>query len=396
MQRQIAMNTAPLRSRSGGNEPLACVLGDMDLVRPLGKAGIRCAVVGAPGDSVGYSRFVKVHVDTSGSETETELLDALLRWARRAAREPVLFFESDWHLQVISRHRERLSEFFRFTLAEAALVEQLIDKASFAALAARMGLPVPRSISADPAVIGVEALHLAFPVVVKPVPRRTPCWDQAVPRQHAKAIGVPTPEALNTLWTLLQASGIKVLVQELVPGPESRIESYHVYVDASGEIVGDFTGRKIRTYPVEYGSSSALVTTDAQDVAALGRDVVRRLNLRGVAKLDFKRAPNGSLLLLEVNPRFNLWHHLGAVAGVNLPALVYGDMTRRPRPRVGTARAGVSWCAPWRDYRAAREAGIPVRRWLRWVASCEALSLIAVDDPLPFAVKVWGRAMDSA
>src|SRR5215470_19812901 len=40
--------------------------------------------------------------------------------------------------------------------------------------------------------------------------------------------------------------------------------------------------------------------------------------LTGVAKPDFKRAPDGRLLLLEINPRFNLWHHLGAVAGVNL------------------------------------------------------------------------------
>ena len=44
------------------------------------------------------------------------------------------------------------------------------------------------------------------------------------------------------------------------------------------------------------------------------------LGLRGVAKLDFKRTAAGELVLLEVNPRFNLWHLPGAVAGVNLPA----------------------------------------------------------------------------
>ena len=55
----------------------------------------------------------------------------------------------------------------------------------------------------------------------------------------------------------------------------------------------------------------------------LGRTLVQRLGLRGVAKFDFKRAADGRLFLLEVNPRFNLWHHPGALAGVNLPALVF-------------------------------------------------------------------------
>ena len=43
-----------------------------------------------------------------------------------------------------------------------------------------------------------------------------------------------------------------------------------------------------------------------------------RLGLKGLVKLDFKRADDETLHLLEVNPRFSLWHHLGAVAGVNL------------------------------------------------------------------------------
>jgi D-aspartate ligase len=35
----------------------ACVIGSMDLVRPLALAGIRCAVVVPRGDVAAYSRF---------------------------------------------------------------------------------------------------------------------------------------------------------------------------------------------------------------------------------------------------------------------------------------------------------------------------------------------------
>ena len=136
---------------------------------------------------------------------------------------------------------------------------------------------------------------------------------------------------LAALVPRLAAGDVAVALQELVPGPETAIESYHVYVGAQGETVGEFTGRKIRTVPAAYGHSTALQITEAADVAALGRELVRRLGLRGVAKLDFKRAPSGELFLLEINARFNLWHHPGAVAGVNLPALVYGDLVGLPR-----------------------------------------------------------------
>jgi predicted ATP-grasp superfamily ATP-dependent carboligase len=87
--------------------------------------------------------------------------------------------------------------------------------------------------------------------------------------------------------------------------------------------------------------------------------------------------------LLEVNPRFNLWHNPGARAGVNLPALVYADLTGTPRPEVRPARAGVRWCNVVRDWRAARSQGVGLPRWVAWALSCETSYPATWDDPLP-------------
>ena len=147
-------------------------------------------------------------------------------------------------------------------------------------------------------------------------------------------------------------------------------------------MVGEFTGRKIRTYPAAYGFSTALEITDTPDLGGLGRELVGQLGLRGVAKLDFKRDSAGELQLLEVNPRFNLWHHPGARAGVNLPALVYRDLMGLPRGPVRRARAGARWVHR-HDVRAARQAGIPLRHWVPWALSVEAKSAVTLDDPMP-------------
>jgi len=371
---------------------LACVLGDADLLRALGLAGIPCAVAAQPGDPARYSRFARVVLDWADAWDRPEVLvESLERFGAAQSTPPVLFYEEDRELLVVSRYRERLRRHFRFVVPAAELVEDLVDKGRFQALAQRLDLPVPPGRVLNPRTDSVP-LDVPCPVVLKPLVRRGDTWTPIA--GGAKALRVDSPVTLTYLWPRLAAAGITVLLQQVIAGPETCIESYHVYVDETGETVAEFTGRKIRTWPPSHGDSTALVTTEAPDVTALGRDLVRRLDLRGVAKFDFKRAPGGRLYLLEVNPRFTLWHHLGARAGVNIPALVYGDLTGLPRPgmRQGRqARAGVRWCKPWDDVAAARAAGISFLHWLPWAMGCEATRVLAWDDPMPFVRGVLWR-----
>jgi len=372
---------------SSSKLPLACVMGSMDLVRPLGLSNIRSAVVARPGAPSLYSRFTQGTLCREDfSPGDEGLVDALLRFAADQPQPPVLFYEEDAQLLLISRHRRRLAQAFRFVIADPDLVETLVDKARFYALAEQLGLPVPATRILRPGASADVDLH--FPIIVKPLVR-SPSWD-AVADGH-KALQFESQEALNDAWPRLGQLRGDLIAQEFIPGPESRIESYHVYVDETGAIAGEFTGRKIRTYPVSCGHSTALEITRADDLLVYGRAVVRALKLRGVAKLDFKRGPNGGLFLLEVNPRFNLWHHLGAVAGVNLPAMVYADLLGLARPKVTTARAGARWCCAWKDLPAALAARVPLWRWMLFLLGCEAKSAISWDDPMPLLRSILFR-----
>ena len=234
---------------------------------------------------------------------------------------------------------------------------------------------------------------LRFPLLLKPLPHRDRDWYELVSR--GKAIRVDSPDALQSVWPRLRATTLRFLAQELVAGPETRVESYHVYVDSGGRIAGEFTGRKVRTLPIEFGRSTALESTVDADVTAAGREVVERLGLRGVAKLDFKRDDRGGLHLLEVNPRFSLWAHLGALAGVNLPLVAYADNIGRGSAASGPARRGVRWPWPRPDAKAARELGMSWWSWLRWTARSEAKTNLSFDDPMPF-LRGWALPKLSA
>jgi D-aspartate ligase len=362
--------------------PLACVIGSMDLVRPLGLAAVRSAVVVRPDDVAAHSRFTRAVIPLADPLRESDvLLDRLMAFARKQPEPPVLFYGQDADLLFVSREREQLRQGFRFVVPDATLVEDLVDKARFADLAVRLDLPVPASSFLTASAVSADDAALGFPLVVKPVSRGRGNWLAVA--HGAKALRADTPDELRALWPQLAREQRDVLVQKLIPGPESRIESYHVYVDEAGDIAGEFSGRKIRTHPAVYGETTALEITAERDVMELGRDLVRRIGLRGVAKVDFKRDPADRLHLLEVNPRFNLWHHPGARAGVNLPALVYRDLVGLARPLAPAARPGVRWIYHEHDARAARRQGVPMRRWIPWALSCEAKAVVAVDDPLP-------------
>ncbi len=376
-----------------GGRPLACVLGDTNLIRPLGLAGIRCAALARPDSPKAQSRFVDARVPWADNWDQTDrMLRNLLDFGATAAEPPVLFFQNDGDLLFVSRNRDALAARFRFSIAGGDLVEQLVDKSRFLELARRHALPVPATTvlraTREPR---APDLPFDYPVVVKPLTRRDAVWRPLA--GEAKALLIESPSAMAELWPRLAAAELDVVVQELIGGGEENVESYHAYVDDGGAIAGDFTGRKIRTLPPLFGQTTALEVTDTGDVRELGRRCIEALGLRGVVKVDLKRSPAEALFLLEVNPRFNLWHLPGAVAGVNLPALVYADLAGQERPAVGPARAGVRWSHPSRDLRAARLRGGSTLGWLAWQARCETRHVVALDDPMPFLRGlVWRRA----
>jgi D-aspartate ligase len=384
LDREQRRRTLGAPRRRAADHPAGVVLGDTDLIRALGLAGIRCAVASRAHSPMAHSKFVAERIEWADNWGDPQRLEAnLMEYAARHSDLPPLFYQHDGDLAFVSRHRDTLREGFRFVAADPELVEDLIDKTRFAGLAERRGLPVPRSQVLDPVPASdAPDLPLEFPVILKPLTRRDVIWRPLA--GDAKALRVESQQQLRDIWPRLAGGGFGLIAQELIPGGEERIESYHVYVDERGEVAGEFTGRKVRTWPREYGHTTALEVTDVGDVYEIGRHCVERLGLKGVAKLDFKRTPSGELLLLEVNARFNLWHLPGAVAGMNLPALVYADLVGLPRPRAERPRCCVRWSVPWDDLSAARAGRVSLARWAAWQLRCQTRHVLSLDDPMPF------------
>jgi predicted ATP-grasp superfamily ATP-dependent carboligase len=392
--------------RATARRPLALVLGArvIEVVRALAMEDIPVGVITPTGDPARWSRYartVMTHDWMLPAERHDEALaDRLVAFGKRQAAPPVLLYCSDQSMVFVSRHRERLAEGFRFVVPDAELVAAMEDKARFARLAAAHALPVPPTVVLDPRLPEPpdELLALGLPIVVKPTVRDA-SWARAAGRK-TKALRVETVAELRDLWPRLAGLSGVAVAQQSIPGPETAVVSYHVYVDEAGEVAAEFTGRKIRTIPVEYGHTSSLTILDDPEVARLGRQVCRDLGLRGVAKLDFKYAPDGRLYLFEINARLTLWAHPGARAGANLAATVYADLTGTPRPQPRATRPQLDWVHP-KDVLAARAHGISTAEWLRWLWRANPVKGVwRWDDPGPLlgmaAVRLRSAALRSS
>jgi len=66
---------------------------------------------------------------------------------------------------------------------------------------------------------------------------------------------------------------------------------------------------------------------------------------------------------------------------VNLPALVYADLTHTRRPPVRAVTTPVRWVKPWHDVIAAHDSGMAYHRWALFALGCRAKSALSWRDP---------------
>jgi predicted ATP-grasp superfamily ATP-dependent carboligase len=367
--------------------PLAIVLGDSNLLKALVRERIPCAIAVPPRAPLRLSRHAR-HVVTWRDDGPLEQQAArVLALAASEVAPPVVFYQSDAQLLWVSRNRRAIGRVARFAIADGALVDQLVDKTEFVLLAEARGLPVPPSVMLSATDDYAPPRDAPFPAVIKPVTRTIDAQWRFMAGDE-KVLTVASPAALDAARARLGVYGKPVILQAEIPGPESQIVSYHLYVDQAGSVVTEFTGRKIRTLPIRRGITTSAEVLPLPDVLALGRKVVDQIGLTGVAKLDFKRSPDGRLFLLEVNPRFTLWNNPGAVAGFNIPAAVYADLVGLPRPPFRQGPYRVRWFNH-QDLAAARESGMGLLAWLAWLLRHRPTSGLSLDDPLPIMELVW-------
>ena len=366
----------------------------LSIARSLYPAGIPVYAINYPQAAIQYSRFSK-WIDLSGSAARGPAIwvEYLLRPHSDYLRDAVLLAASDEAIELITDHRQLLSEKFILDLSNPSAQLCMLDKLCTYRAAQAAGVPTPKFWVADSRE-QIEQLKrdLVFPLVLKPI----------LGHEFSKTFSGAYPVVYNFHDLLegfdaIHGAGIRAFLVEMIPGPDDKLCSYYTYLDEEGNNLIDFTKRVIRRYPMNMGGSTYHVTDHVPGIQELALTLFRQVGLRGVANVEFKMDErDGKLKLIECNARFTAADCLLAASGLNLPLFVYNRLTLRAQATPAGHRLGLRLWKPLDDllaYRQLNKMGLlSFKMWIRSIMHPQIFPVFRWNDPLP-AIMGWARLL---
>ncbi len=378
--------------------PPAVILGGggtaLPVVRSLGDAGIPVYALGSHMDPVRHSRRCSQFV---GLGREPGMQERWLEWLRSAPPGSVLLPCEDEGLDLIARNRGMLLDLGLVPFeANDQVLLAMLDKHETYRLCAELGIEAPLSFRVRRQEDIAAALErISYPCALKPVHSHE--FVRHFPGMKAFVVG--SDDEMRGALAQTVGRGVEMIATEIIPGADDQFFSYYSYIDAEGNPLLHVTKRKLRQYPIHFGSGCFHTTNWDPEAAELGLRFFEGVGVRGLANVEFKRdARDGRLKLIECNHRFTAATGLLRAAGADLPLFVYNKLTHRPLPRVEGYDTDLTMWYPLRDLRAflayRREGEMTFGTWARSVGRRHHYPVGSLSDTRPAllnAVRVFSR-----
>lgn len=369
----------------------------LDIARSLHKNGIRVYGLDHDRRAIGkYSNACKFIPAPDPGKDEKAYLEFLVRFAQQLGCKPVLFPLSDEHVLTVSRHRELLKNHYEFVMPSVETIEALCTKGGLISVAHKLGIPAPTTFFPHSSgELDQAAREIQYPVIIKPV--ESPQWhDPRIARElrhgilegRAKVVQCRSASELKESYHKLAPVNPQLIVQEVIPGEDSRLFYISFYMDRQSRPLAIFAGRKDRVIPIGFGSASFVHSFYEPELIKAGLQVFEGARYQGLGGIEFKKDPRDETYkLIEVNTRFGMWDGLGATCGVDMAYIAYCDALRLPVEASLKFRNGVIWLDWQRDLRAAfaycRKGELTWHAWLESLRGEKIWAIYSLADPLP-------------
>jgi len=314
-------------------------------------------------------------------EEPERVLKLLLTEGRKLDEKGILFPAGDAFGLFVSRYRKELSECFRFI---APSPEGIFSKRLQYDEALRIGIPIASTFYPS-TIDDVKRIKdsLKYPVFMKPY--YSHLW---LTKFGNKGFLIEASKQLTDRFNEVLPTGLQVMVQSIIPGPNTNLIKVIVYVGMEGKILALFVSQKIRQHPIDFGTGTLTKSVHNEEVTRLALDFLRRLRYRGVCEIEFKKdARVGQYKLIELNPRFWVQNIQATYAGVNFPLIQYMDLTGQPVRPITDFKDGVTWLDSWHDLLAFRDGwgkgGTSVTEFLKSWSGTNCHAHLALDDLKP-------------
>jgi predicted ATP-grasp superfamily ATP-dependent carboligase len=362
--------------------------GTLALARSLGRKGVPVWLVSNDTPLPTWSRRMAGHREWAGPESGGALGLLLDLAATQNLRGALLVPGGDGEVRFAAQAIEALSKTYRVMLPPWERLKWLCEKPLLYRRAEELGIGIPLTYRFN-SLEEAAAADIGFPVVLKPN-------MGGGNNRFSRAKAVRADDRASFLAAYRDAVGQigleNVVVQQLVPGGGENQFSYAA-LWWNGRPVAEFTARRTRQYPVDFGYTSSFVEiVEAPEVIEAARKLLGSIAHHGLVEIEFKRDPrDGALKLFDVNPRGWSWLGLAAAAGVDLGAMLWETANGRPAV-ASTARPGTAWMYLARDMAAAgtlaARGQLGVGDYLRSFGTVRSWATFAGDDPMPGLIDI--------
>lgn len=316
----------------------------LGIARSLGKAGVPVVLADTDAGKPGmHSRYVRPFVVTA--MCGLELVDSLLKLRECPTDRPLLFLTADRQVRSVSEHRERLAGAFRIRLPEPYRIRQLLHKLTFQREAEKYGFPVPRAIGVSTEKDFVKLSEIRFPAVIKPGNKEV-FFGSKTPRAHK----VWSRQEAQVACRLILQEAPDLIVQEWIEGSESNIYFCLQYRGEGGLTINSFTGRKLRCWPPQTGSTASCTAAPEvqSELQSLTKDFFDKTQFVGMGSMEFKRDERtGKFFMIEPTVGRTDWQEeVAIINGVNIPLAAYCYELGLPQPAAERISRPQTWIYP--------------------------------------------------
>lgn len=284
------------------------------LVRSLGGKGVRVAV--GERTFLNTSFFSKYCsrriVYPSPRRYPDQFIEFILKEIKKNHYE-CLFPMEEETLLLLAKHQSEISKYTYLLIPDLKKIEFVRDKGNLLRFAEAHGIPIPKTF-------------------YEPPTPTLPPWGGGEgegyvikPRISSGSFGIAYVKRREDLVPLYQRVHERYpfpLIQEWIPDG-GGIFGFSALFDGASNMKAAFIHRKLRMYPVQGGPSTLREGVEHPQIMELGFSLLKSLNWKGVAMVEFKVDPrDGIPKLMEVNPRFWGSLHLAVASGVDFPYLI--------------------------------------------------------------------------
>ena len=334
------------------------------------------------------SRYVSelIHCPHPGRE-ETAFIAFLMQRGEQW-KGSLLIEAGDYMAVAVAKHKQRLQQYYRTSIADFPVLQRLIEKDHLYRLAEECGVPYPTTFYPKT----MEELErvrepVPFPCILKPVNSHL-----FVSRYGVKNFEVTNADALRRSFQRCLADNLEVMIQEIIPGPDSCLERLETYINSKGKYSARFYMNKLRQHPPKFGVMRVGYSVGRnQEAELLSERMLQHVNYRGYASVEFKRDQRDSRLkLMEINVRMPRPGLLAIAAGVNFPWIIYQDIIKDEQIYVEAYKLGFYWIELLPDlwnivFNPYGEKRYTLSEFLRpYLSSRKTFAIFDWKDPWPF------------